>query len=91
MVEIIFSNKKGKFPGIDEAIRRAEASGETVTAFVLITKKNNKLEIKIDWQNLQNVARFGGKKEITKIIKNRIIEKNYDLLLEEGQTAVMIT
>lgn len=91
MVEIIFSNKKAEFPGLDEAIRRAEASGETVTAFVNITKRNNKLEIEIKWQNLENVARFGGKEEVTKTIKNRIREKNYDLLLEEGQTAIMIT
>jgi len=87
MTEIIFSNKKGKFSDLAEIYKRQfSARGETVTALVLIRKKNDKLELEIKWLNSKNIARLGGKEKIKKIVKARIIEKNYDLLVEEDQT-----
>jgi len=87
MTEIIFSNKKGKFPDLIEAYKRQfSARRENVTALVFIRKKNDKLELEIKWLNPKNIARLGGKKKIKKLIKARIIEKNYDLFVEEGQT-----
>ncbi len=86
MTEIIFSNKKGKFSDLAEIYKRQFSSrGETVTALVLVRKKNDKLELEIKWLNPKNIARLGGKEKIKKLIKERIIEKNYDLFVEEDQ------
>jgi len=92
MPEFIFSNDKGKFPGLADTYKRQfSARGETLTALVLLTKKGGKLAIAITWMNRKNIARFGGKQRLTEAIKKRIIEKNYDLFVEEGKSVIMAT
>ena len=87
MPEFIFSNKEGKFPDLDESyIRHFAAKGYTPTGLVIIRKKDGELKLEIKWLNSENIARLGGKEKIKKLIKARIIEKNYDLFVEEDQT-----
>ncbi|MBA7524253.1 hypothetical protein ES705_16390 [subsurface metagenome] len=52
MTEFIFKNDKGEFPDLADSYKRQfSARGETLTALVLLTKKDGKLEIAITWMN----------------------------------------
>lgn len=90
MTEFIFKNDKGEFPDLADSYKRQFAArGETLTALVLLTKKDGKLETAITWMNKKNIARFGGKRRIIEAIKKRVIEKNYDLFVEEGKSTMV--
>ena len=86
MSELLFADNKGKFPELAEAYKRQfSARGQAITAMVVLTKKDGEMEIDITWINKKNIIQLGGKQKITEAIKKRIVEKNYDLFVEEGQ------
>jgi len=87
-VEIIFQNKNGKLPNLNEALE-SEFRDQPITAAVFIEKKKDNLEISIKWVNRKYINEIGEEK-LTEIIKERIRDKNYDLLLEDGGTGLLI-
>ena len=87
-MEIIFQNKNGKLPNLNEALE-SEFRDQPITAAVFIEKKKDNLEISIKWVNRKYINEIGEEK-LTEIIKERIRDKNYDLLLEDGGTGLLI-
>ena len=91
MSEILFTDYKGKVPNLSDVYyREFTARGETVTALVQIIKKDGELIITLEKVNKKNMIRFGGKEKVTEDIQKRIIEKNYDLLIDEGESMALV-
>ncbi len=91
MSEILFTDNKGNCPNLSNAYdRQFTARGLTITAVVRLLKKEGNIIATLEIVNGKNMIRLGGIEKVKEAIEKRGKEKNYDLLISEGESMVLV-